>query len=247
MPIYPLLQNSALTPEHIRAMGTAFEAALAKLGMVNRDDPIVHLVARKVIEVAQRGEQNPVRLCELTVMHFARDTVPTSTEEAKPVDALPSISAAVDRASLAELLEVLVRDTIEHTGGKARAAFYLADDDNKLHHIIGMTQAYAQRVDGFAIGPQSLACGLAAAMRESVITPDVIGEARWEPWLWLSEEFDYRACWSLPVETSMGMIVGTFAMYFKDPTEATPRDLDFAATLSRTAASIISRNAPRAA
>jgi methylglyoxal synthase len=43
------------------------------------------------------------------------------------------------------------------------------------------------------------------------------------------------------------MIVGTFAMYFKDPTEATPHDLDFAATLSRTAASIISPNDQRAA
>jgi two-component system CheB/CheR fusion protein len=34
-----------------------------------------------------------------------------------------------------------------------------------LHHVIGMPQAYARCVDGFSIGVQSLACGLAAAIR----------------------------------------------------------------------------------
>jgi len=64
---------------------------------------------------------------------------------------------------------------------------------------------------------------------------------RWKPWLWLAEQFDFRACWSFPVQISAGMIVGTFAMYHKEPRRAARRDLDFAAALTRTAAANISR------
>src|SRR5215831_8645490 len=80
------------------------------------------------------------------------------------------------------------------------------------------------------------------ATRQAIITPDVIAEPRWKIWLWLAKEFDYRACWSFPIETSAGKLVGTFAMYYKDPTEATPPDLDLASTLTRTASRIISRH-----
>ena len=155
------------------------------------------------------------------------------------------VSAAGDDASLAKLLEPLVQTAIEKTGGKARAAFYVVDaSGSKLHHVTGMTEAYARCVDGFAIGPQSLACGLPASMRKAVITPDIIAEPRSQPWLWLAKEADYRACWSFPVETAEGKMVGSFAIYHKEPTEPTPHDLDIASALTFTAARIISQRRP---
>jgi two-component system CheB/CheR fusion protein len=42
-----------------------------------------------------------------------------------------------------------------------RAAIYLARGRG-LHHLVGLPAEYAREVDGFAIGPESLACGLAA-------------------------------------------------------------------------------------
>jgi GAF domain-containing protein len=58
----------------------------------------------------------------------------------------------------------------------------------------------------------------------------------------LAEKFDYRACWSFPVEAPSGKVVGTFAMYYKQPTDAQPSDLEFATALTRTAATIITRH-----
>jgi hypothetical protein len=146
-------------------------------------------------------------------------------------------------ASLAELLEALVCVAIEHTDGKARAAFYLADPAGaELSHITGMPDAYARCVNGFAIGEKSLACGLAVAMRRPVITPDVSEEPRWKDWLWLAEEFRYRACWSFPIGTSSGKVLGSFAMYYEQPRHATSGDLDLASVLTRAAATIISRH-----
>jgi GAF domain-containing protein len=144
--------------------------------------------------------------------------------------------------SRAVLLDVLVRAAKEHAKGEARAAFYIADAQaTKLYHVTGMPEAYAQRVNGFPISPRSLACGLAAAIRLPVITPDVTEDARWKPWLSLARDFDYRACWSFPLEGPERKVLGTLAMYYGKPREATSVDLDVAATLSRTAADIISR------
>jgi hypothetical protein len=147
------------------------------------------------------------------------------------------------RTSLSELLSVLVHTAVVSTEGEARAAFYIADGTT-LHHVTGMPEAYAKCVDGFVIGPQSLACGLCAATGKPIITRDVAEEPLWQPWLWLAKQFDYRACWSFPVEVSAGKIVGTFAMYYKEPREASPRDLDLAATITRAAAIVISPPQP---
>jgi GAF domain len=145
---------------------------------------------------------------------------------------------AFNGASLADALSVLVHTAIENTDGAARAAFYIAKGA-ELYHVTGMPEAYARQVNGFVIGAQSLACGLAAAQGQPIITRDVIEEPLWKPWLWLAEKFDYRACWSFPVGTSAGKIVGTFAMYYKEPREATPRELDLATTITRAAAPIM--------
>jgi hypothetical protein len=64
MPIYPLLQNSAFDPDHAKAMGVAFESTLAALGLKDRNDPLVETVAKKVIELGQRGIRQPEQLRE---------------------------------------------------------------------------------------------------------------------------------------------------------------------------------------
>jgi PAS domain S-box-containing protein len=153
-----------------------------------------------------------------------------------------ALQAAVNGAPLAEALGILIRTAIEQTDGNARCAFYSANrEGTKLHHVVGMSERYARYVEGFKIGRDSLSCGLAVATGEPVITPDVFLEPRWKPWLWLAHQYDFRGCWSFPVGTSVGKLVGTFAMYFKEPRTPTPADLEQAATLTDTASIIMSR------
>src|SRR5262249_60980986 len=130
----------------------------------------------------------------------------------------------------------LFRRAHERDSEAWRGAFSLADDKRgALHHVPGIPPAYAQCVDGFAISPESVACGLCASTGQAIVTRDVADEPRWQRWLWLAKEFDYRSCWSFPVKTPAGRVVGTFAMYFKDPREATRAELDLAAALTRVA------------
>jgi signal transduction histidine kinase/CheY-like chemotaxis protein len=105
-----------------------------------------------------------------------------------------------------------------------------------------MSDAYARDVDGFKIGQDSLACGLAMQRREPVIAPDVTRDPRWQPWLWMAQKHEFRACWSFPVCTKDGPILGTLALYFSEPRDPTPRDYELSTGLTHAATIIISRD-----
>jgi hypothetical protein len=64
MAIYRLLQNSAFDPDAIQIMTAAYEGACRALQLADRSDPITEMVAKKVIEIAQLGERDPVRICD---------------------------------------------------------------------------------------------------------------------------------------------------------------------------------------
>jgi hypothetical protein len=67
VPIYRLLQNSAFDPDTVKLLATAFDEACRALGLAERTDPLRDTVARKIIEIAQTGERDPVRLCDKTL------------------------------------------------------------------------------------------------------------------------------------------------------------------------------------
>jgi hypothetical protein len=70
VPIHRLLEREAFEPELIAIMGGVFEDVLQTLGLVDRQDPLTEMVAKKVIELAQTGERDPVRLKQLTLESF---------------------------------------------------------------------------------------------------------------------------------------------------------------------------------
>jgi signal transduction histidine kinase/ActR/RegA family two-component response regulator len=154
-----------------------------------------------------------------------------------------ALTAAVNDAPLETSLGILVRAATEAVGQGARAGFYLANQDcTALNHVVGMPPEYAEAVSGFKVGPDSLACGLATATGRAILTADVKVDPLWQPWLWMPEKFDYRACWSFPIRSRRGSFYGTLAVYSRQPREATPRDQEIGALLTDTASIIISRH-----
>jgi PAS domain S-box-containing protein len=155
-----------------------------------------------------------------------------------------AFQAAINGAPLEDSLGILAGIVTEETAGEARTAFYIAGPDlTCLHPIQGagdMPESYLKQVDGFVIGKYSLACGLATATGRPVLTRDVFEEPLWKPWVHLAKEYDFRGCWSFPIETRDGKPIGTFALYFTTSREATPHDLALADVVTQAAAIIIS-------
>jgi hypothetical protein len=71
--IYRLLQNQAFEPDAIAAMTAAYEEAIRTLGLRDRSDPLTQLVAERIIEFAQRGERDPIRLRQYALSSFKND------------------------------------------------------------------------------------------------------------------------------------------------------------------------------
>jgi hypothetical protein len=67
MPIYRLLQNSPLGPEQITVLTEAYESTLRQLKVVDRNDPIAEILAKKIIELGQRGVSQAEQLIELAM------------------------------------------------------------------------------------------------------------------------------------------------------------------------------------
>ncbi len=64
MPITIYFDGYRPDPETKRVIGVAFEMTRAALRLVDRDDPVVAMIAKKIIELAKAGERNPDLLCE---------------------------------------------------------------------------------------------------------------------------------------------------------------------------------------
>jgi len=73
VPIRPFIKHDhSFAPEDIASMSAAFEAALGKLGLVDRTDPLTMEVAKLIIEFAKAGERDPERLCDLALQQLSK-------------------------------------------------------------------------------------------------------------------------------------------------------------------------------
>jgi len=75
MPVGRIFKYEAFQPEHIRVMADVLEDVLRTIGGVKRQDPLAEKVAKKVIELAQSGDCDRLRLKELTLEAFEEDRI----------------------------------------------------------------------------------------------------------------------------------------------------------------------------
>ena len=71
MVLYRLLNaQGVFQPEQVAMLGDVFEDVLKTLGLVDRQDPLVDMIARKIIELALTGVRDRVRLMQMTLEAF---------------------------------------------------------------------------------------------------------------------------------------------------------------------------------
>lgn len=151
-------------------------------------------------------------------------------------------------APLENVLEELVRTIEAQSLHGALASILLMDGEaQRLRHgaAPNLPTAYNAAVDGIPIGADAGSCGTAAYRREAVIVTDIASDPLWRDYRDLALAHGLRACWSVPILARDDQVLGTFAMYYREPRRPSPQDLQFIGVLSRTAA--IAIEAKRAA
>lgn len=99
----------------------------------------------------------------------------------------------------------------------------LSDDGNHVQHgaAPSLPEQYVKAIDGAPVGPKQGSCGTAMYRGKSVIVTDVFQDPLWEDYRELAAAAGLRACWSTPILSGRGKVLGSFAMYYRHPQEPT--------------------------
>jgi PAS domain S-box-containing protein len=114
----------------------------------------------------------------------------------------------------------------ELASGSLCSILLLDASANCLRHgaAPSLPRAYTEAIDGIAIGPSVGSCGTAAYKAEPVIVSDIATDPLWADFRNLALAHELRACWSTPILSSAGRVLGTFATYYSQPRIPGPQE-----------------------
>src|SRR5881398_1542860 len=127
-------------------------------------------------------------------------------------DSLPAIFNA-----LCQLVEAQLPDVI--------SSVLLLEGDRLRHGgAPSLPNSYNEAINGLVIGPSEGSCGTAAYRAEPVIVSNIATDPLWAKYRDLALSHSLRACWSTPILSSEKKVLGTFAMYYREPRSPTSQD-----------------------
>jgi diguanylate cyclase (GGDEF)-like protein/PAS domain S-box-containing protein len=102
----------------------------------------------------------------------------------------------------------------------------LTDESGKrlLHGAApSLPTVYNEAIHNIMIGPSTGSCGTAAYTGTEIVVSDIMTHPLWTDFRELASEHGLRACWSMPIRSTKGVVIGTFANYYREvrcPTDA---------------------------
>jgi diguanylate cyclase (GGDEF)-like protein/PAS domain S-box-containing protein len=162
------------------------------------------------------------------VSSIARDITERKRSHALSAEQAELLEFIATGAALPCVLDRLAR-FVEEYGDDVIASILVLDRDG-LHLRHGAAPSlpdfYRQAIDGIAIGPSVGSCGTAAYRRERVWVSDIASDPLWSDYRELAREAGIGACWSTPIFATDGGLLGTFALYYREPRECGDSDLE---------------------
>ena len=155
-----------------------------------------------------------------------------------------ALELAAENRPLRAALEDLM-DAVEAQSSSSVKGSVLLLNEQGTHLLHGaapsLPDAYNAAIDGIAVGSGIGSCGTAAFENRAVYVSDIAIDSLWADFRDLALFHDLRACWSTPILSAEGAVLGTFAMYYAEPREPSPADLEIVGVVTRAAALMIER------
>jgi PAS domain S-box-containing protein len=140
-------------------------------------------------------------------------------------------------------LTTLLR-VIEAQSAEMLCSILLLDPDGAhLRHCAAprLPEGFKRAIDGEAIGACAGSCGTAAFRREAVLVEDIASDPLWVDYRELALRHGLRACWSTPIFDASYRVLGTFAIYYRQPGRPTAQHRRLIEIATHVAAIAISR------
>ncbi len=129
--------------------------------------------------------------------------------------------------TLPETLDALVQVLEDQWPGMLTLVLLLDDEQQQL--FVGsygrLPAAFADALDGMEVGARADAPGGACFTGERVIVSDIAHDSRAARLQALALEHGLSACWSEPVRSSEGNVIGIFSVYQRAPRGPSPEEL----------------------
>ncbi len=149
-----------------------------------------------------------------------------------------------DGSPLEDVLVELVGGIERHDPSVIPCVVLLDRESNTLHPGAGpsLPPHYLAAIDGVVIGPNIGACGSAAWSGQLIISDDIGEDPRWAPIRDFVLDAGLRHCWSMPIKSPAGEVLGTLALYGRRPRSPLPAHLTLLEDGARLAGIAIERH-----
>jgi len=153
--------------------------------------------------------------------------------------------------SLPDVLNALCR-FVEDTATECSCGVYLIDwSGPTFHHAAApsVPATFYAPIDGAVLRDEIGPCAIAARLKTQVIAADIESDLQWKDSAFrtLALANGIKSCWSTPIYSLAGTVLGTFALYQRAPAKPTPLQLDLIAQVTHIASIAIERTQGEAA
>jgi PAS domain S-box-containing protein len=153
--------------------------------------------------------------------------------------------------SLESILEALCR-VVEQTASGCWCSVLLFDPSgSKIEQAVApsLPSSYNDRFPGIQVDREGGPCTEAARRNIQVIVSDVASDTQWDTYGWRTAALTHglKACWSTTILASNGLVLGTFAIYWREPRSPTEQDQKIIEQITHLAAVAIERKRTEAA
>ena len=160
-----------------------------------------------------------IAVCISRPLFWGGDVTDQSRAEALSVGQSRILEKIATDAGLEDTLTSLVLLIESQAEGMLGSILLLDQDGVHVRHgaAPSLPAAYNQAIDGVPIGPRAGSCGTAMYLKQPVTVTDILEDPLWEDYRALALTHRLRACWSTPILSSDGSVLGSFAMYYRTP------------------------------
>ena len=155
----------------------------------------------------------------------------------------PSAQPGRPRDTMHDILEAMVLIIESERPGMKCSVLLLDADGRRVSVGAGpnLPADYNEAVEGLMIGPGVGSCGTASYWNEPIIVEDIQKDPLWEGLRELAADAGLGACWSHPIRSQSGEVLGATALYDSNPRAPTQQELDALETAARMFALAIER------
>jgi PAS domain S-box-containing protein len=147
--------------------------------------------------------------------------------------------------SLESILETLCRVVDQTASGCCCSIILIDPGGSTIDRAVApsLPSSYNDRFRGTPVDRDGGPCTEAAIHKTQVIVSDVASDTRWDSYGWRTAALAHglKACWSTTILASNGLVLGTFAIYWREPRAPTECDQKIIGQITHLAAVAIER------